>query len=192
VIRAIVLHLWLGYDHPFEDGNGRTARALFYWSMLRQGYWMFEFISISAILRRASAQYGRSFLNTETDELDATYFVTDQLDVILRALKALEKYLERKTREIQAAEQVIKGSGQYNYRQLALLGHALRNPQAEYTIRSHRVSHDVSRNTVRTDLMDLERLGLFEKRMIGNAAHFFVGERLRDLMSASQRGAASK
>lgn len=30
LIRAIILHFWLAYDHPFEDGNGRTARALFY------------------------------------------------------------------------------------------------------------------------------------------------------------------
>jgi hypothetical protein len=38
VMRAITLHFWLAYDHPFCDGNGRTARALFYWSMLKQGY----------------------------------------------------------------------------------------------------------------------------------------------------------
>ena len=40
--RAIILHFWLGYDHPFVDGNGRTARALFYWSMLRNGYGLFK------------------------------------------------------------------------------------------------------------------------------------------------------
>jgi Fic family protein len=34
VIRGIILHFWLAYDHPFVDGNGRTARALFYWQML--------------------------------------------------------------------------------------------------------------------------------------------------------------
>jgi Fic family protein len=39
-VRAIVLHFWLAYDHPFVDGNGRTARALFYWSRARQGYWL--------------------------------------------------------------------------------------------------------------------------------------------------------
>ncbi len=37
VVRAIIVHFWLAYDHPFADGNGRTARALFYWSMLSQG-----------------------------------------------------------------------------------------------------------------------------------------------------------
>ena len=50
VVRAIAIHFWLAYDHPFEDGNGRTARALFYWAMLRDRYWMCEFISISGLL----------------------------------------------------------------------------------------------------------------------------------------------
>lgn len=53
VVRAILVHFWLAHDHPFADGNGRTARALFYWTMLREGYWLTEFISISRILRAA-------------------------------------------------------------------------------------------------------------------------------------------
>ena len=44
-------------DHPFQDGNGRAARALFYWSMLRHDYWMFEFTSISRFLAKAPARY---------------------------------------------------------------------------------------------------------------------------------------
>ena len=82
VVRAIVLHFWLAYDHPFVDGNGRTARALFYWSMLRQGHWLAEHVSISRILRKAPARYVRSFLYTETDDNDLTYFVLHQLDVL--------------------------------------------------------------------------------------------------------------
>src|SRR5205814_10028127 len=50
MVRSMILHFWLAYDHPFVDGNGRTARALFYWSMLRNGYWMFEYITISKII----------------------------------------------------------------------------------------------------------------------------------------------
>ena len=65
VIRSIILHFMLGYDHPFVDGNGRTARALFYWSMLHHGYWLVEFISISQIVLKARAQYGRAYLFTE-------------------------------------------------------------------------------------------------------------------------------
>ena len=75
-LRAIILHFWLAYDHPFVDGNGRTARALFYWGMLNAGYWLFELISISNILRKAPIKYGRSFLYSETDDNDVTYFLT--------------------------------------------------------------------------------------------------------------------
>src|SRR5207302_11428896 len=82
VIRAILLHFWLGYDHPFEDGNGRTARALFYWYMRTHGYWLVEYLSISRILQNAPAKYTRAFLLTETDERDATYFIVYQLEVL--------------------------------------------------------------------------------------------------------------
>lgn len=75
VMRAIILHFWLAYDHPFVDGNGRTARALFYWMLLHAKYWLFEFISISHILRKAPIKYARSFLYTETDDNDLTYFI---------------------------------------------------------------------------------------------------------------------
>jgi Fic family protein len=178
VLRAIILHLWLAYDHPFADGNGRTARALFYWMMLREDYWLFELVSISTILKRASAQYGRSFLYTETDESDSTYFVIYQLEVICRALRALEGYLAKKTREIQEAERALKDMGVFNHRQLALLGHALRNPHAEYTVKSHQVSHQVAYATARSDLLDLVKRGLLEVRQFGNRAHYFPTQAL--------------
>ena len=163
IIRAIILHLWLGYDHPFEDGNGRTARALFYWAMLNRGYWLFEFISISTILKRASAQYGRSYLYTETDNNDATYFISYQLSVILHALHLAEKYLERKTKQIEEAECLLRNRGEFNYRQLALLSHALRKLHAEFTVKSHQVSHSIAYATARSDLMNLVDRGLLEE-----------------------------
>ena len=58
VVRAILLHFWLAFDHPFEDGNGRTARALFYWAMLHHDYWLFEFVSISSGLRSSGSSTG--------------------------------------------------------------------------------------------------------------------------------------
>jgi Fic family protein len=51
VVRAIILHFMIGCGHLFVDGNGRTARALFYWSVLHQKYRLMEFISISCIGR---------------------------------------------------------------------------------------------------------------------------------------------
>lgn len=166
VVRAILLHFMLAYDHPFEDGNGRTARALFYWSMRVQGYWLTEYLSISRILREAPAQYDRAFLLTETDEGDTTYFLIHQLGVILRAIDELHVYLEKKTAEIRSVEQLLRGSARFNHRQLALLGNAARNPGTAYTFASHAASHDVTHETARTDLSDLVERDLLarEKR----------------------------
>ncbi|OQX32665.1 MAG: hypothetical protein B0D96_13285 [Candidatus Sedimenticola endophacoides] len=186
VIRAIALHLWLAYDHPFEDGNGRTARALFYWSMLNAGYWMFEFISISSILRSASGQYARAYLHTETDENDATYFIVYQLQVIRTALHALERYLEKKTHEIQQAEKMLGDVHELNYRQMALLSHALRKPRADFTIHSHKVSHRVAYATARADLLELVERGLLSRRTMGNALHFSAGQTLREMRAQAE------
>jgi Fic family protein len=162
VIRAIILHFWLAYDHPFVDGNGRTARALFYWSMLSQGYWLFEFVSISRILKEAPSKYGKAYLYTETDDNDLTYYIIYQLEVIIRAISELDVYFERKIKEVQEVENQLKNSSQFNYRQLGLLSHATKHPGAEYTIRSHQESNNVAYATSRADLLDLEAKGLLQ------------------------------
>jgi len=166
VIRSILLHFWLAYDHPFEDGNGRTARAIFYWSMLKHRYWLTEFLSISTILKRAPGQYSRAFVYTETDGLDTTYFVLNQLKVICRAIDELHAYLARKARQVRETEKLLRRAD-LNHRQIALLSHALRHPDAEYTIRSHQTSHGVVYQSARTDLLELEQRGLLERRTVG-------------------------
>ena len=167
VVRAVLLHFWLAYDHPFVDGNGRTARILFYRSMLSEGYWLTEFLSISRILKEAPAKYGRSFLYTETDDNDATYFILYQLEVICRAIRDLHEYLARKMEEIRSIDSLLRRSAAFNYRQLALLGHALRHPGASYTFESHARSHQVAWQSGRTDLLRLQDGGLLERRKVG-------------------------
>ncbi|QPN71806.1 Fic family protein [Synechococcus sp. CBW1108] len=160
VVRAITLHFWLAYDHPFCDGNGRTARALFYWAMLHQGYWLFEFISISSVINKARGQYERSFLLSESDDNDLTYFLLTQVKVIQQAITNLHAYLERKAGEVGALQRRLEGMEGLNHRQLALLRHALRHAGFRYTVLSHQSSHGVSNQTARSDLQKLAGRGL--------------------------------
>lgn len=161
VVRAILVHFMLAYDHPFVDGNGRTSRLLFYWSMLRQDYWLAEFLPISRLLKKAPAQYARSFLHSEHDDGDLTYFVLYQLRVTQRAIDDLHEYLGRKVAETQRLRGALKAiSHRFNHRQLALLENAIKNPAAHYTVASHGRSHGVVTQTARTDLHALERDGL--------------------------------
>jgi len=188
VIRSIVLHFMLGYDHPFVDGNGRTARALFYWSMLRHGYWLTEFISISHIVLKAPAKYARSFLHTETDEADLTYFILYHLKVVMRALASLHEYIARKTQEIQQFEKELQGTAVLNHRQRALIRHAMRHPGKFYTVKGHRLSHNVSYESARSDLLDLSKRDLLEAKResggSGNRWMFFAKPQLIERLAA--------
>ncbi len=179
VVRAILLHLWLAYDHPFEDGNGRTARALFYRQMLASGYWLFECVTISRLLVRAPAQYARAFQYVETDGFDATYFILHQLEVARRAIEDLHAYLRQKMAETQEALQLL-GRADLNHRQIALVTNALGHPEAVYTFQSHAASHRVVRQSARTDLLDLEERGYLVRRTIGRQHSFVPAPDLRE------------
>lgn len=193
VVRAVLLHFWVGYDHPFEDGNGRTARALFYWCMRTRGYWLVEYLSVSRILRDAPGKYVRSYLLTETDEGDTTYFLLYQLQVLERAIEELHRYIERKTSEIREVEALIRGVSELNHRQLALLGGALRAVDHEYTLGGHAHIHDVTHETARADLGGLASAGLLERNRIGRQFVFRPPPDLADrLKRHNWRRAAAK
>lgn len=183
VVRAILLHLWLAYDHPFEDGNGRTARALFYREMLSKGYWLFEYVSISRLLLKAPVEYGRSFLYTETDSFDATYFLLYHLRILRRAIEELHAYLVRKMAELRETLSLLRRTD-LNHRQIALLSNALRHEDSVYTVHSHSESHRVTRQSARTDLLDLESRGLLERRVVGRRFDFHPAADLRARLAA--------
>ncbi|MEX2252679.1 MAG: Fic family protein [Thermoleophilaceae bacterium] len=179
VIRAILLHFWLAYDHPFEDGNGRTARALFYWYMRSHGYWLVEYLSISRILANAPSKYSKAFVLTETDERDLTYFILYQLEVIQRAVDELYAYLGRKVDEVREVEKLLRARvSDFNHRQLALLSHALRTPNQIYTLQSHSASHGVTHETARNDLLPLTERGLLIRTRMGRRHAFSPAEDL--------------
>ena len=183
MLRAVMLHFWLAYVHPFADGNGRTARALFYWSALRAGYWLTEFISISEVILRARSQYGRAFVYVETDSGDLTYFLIHQVGVLEQAFDGLARYVDETLERTRAAERVAGNLPGLNHRQRALLGHALRNPGARYTYRSHATSHGVVRQTARTDLFALMNQGLLDRGQEGRQVTFIAPEDLTTRLS---------
>lgn len=187
VVRAILLHFMIGYDHPFVDGNGRTARALYYWSMARSGYWLMEYTSISHILKEAPSQYVRAYLHTETDNNDTTYFVLHQIETIRKAISALHEYLARKSKEQQETQRLLSASPKlrtrFNHRQQAIITHALRGSGESYRVDAHQRTHNVSYQTARNDLLDLRDLGLLEVHKKGNAYLFFAPPDLRERLT---------
>ncbi len=172
VIRAILLHFWLAYEHPYVDGNGRTARAVFYWYMLSNNYWMFEYLSISRIILKSVGQYARAYLYAETDDRDITYFLVYHLKAIHLALEELQRYLTRKQMEMRKAIALLRDVPNLNYRQIALLQHALKHANAVYTIDSHKNSHNVVRATATADLQDLVERGYLTRKTQNRRFYF--------------------
>ena len=173
IVKAIILHFMLGYVHPFVDGNGRVARALFYRALNESGYSMFSFISISQVLKKAPAKYGYAFQYVETDEGDLTYFIHHQLGIITKALANLESYVQKKQRQIALIDNELRRIPM-NYRQLALLSHAIRHRSHVYSIRSHQMSHRCAYATARADLLQLTERGFLTQIPLDRKTMGFV------------------
>ena len=161
--------------------------------MLHQGYWLFEFISISSGINKARGQYERSILLSESDDNDLTYFLLAQVKVIQQAIGSLHTYLERKAHEVGTLQQRLEGMEGLNHRQLALLRHALSHSGFRYAVLCHQNSHGVSHQTARSDLQKLASRGLLLPGKGGRREIFRVPEdlpaRLDDLPAPHSFGA---
>ncbi|WP_313090006.1 Fic family protein [Chryseobacterium flavum] len=163
IVKASIIHFLIGYIHPFTDGNGRTARALFYWFLLKKGYSLIKNISISRVILESRTQYDKAFLKTEYDENDLNYFITYSIKNIRVAFEKLINYRDKKLSERKKAsfisyELLNKG---LNKRQADLLGYLyLKNKTTTVTLAEYAKTHEVVRQTASKDLNELVKIGL--------------------------------
>jgi Fic family protein len=183
IVKATILHFLIGYAHPFVDGNGRTARAVFYWFALRHGYGVFEFLSISEIIRKGYAKYPQAYLDSELDDGDLTYFVLYHLDAIQQALDRLAEHVEREQERTRRSEPLLKLAKDLNLRQRLLLEHALRHPLTQYTVKSHMNSNGIVAATSRADLDDLVRRRLMVTSKKGKQVLYLIAPGLEDRLN---------
>lgn len=152
IIRGIIIHFMIAYVHPFADGNGRTARAMFYWYMLRQGYWLTEYMSISRVIAKSKKAYEKSFLYAEADMLDIGYFVNYNLGVLEKSFKQLQEYIKRKQLDKNSANKFFK-LGNINERQAQILKMYYEDPALILTVKDLQVKFLVTPTTAKNDLM---------------------------------------
>lgn len=172
IIKAIILHFLIGYIHPFTDGNGRTARAIFYWFALKHHYDLLEYLSISRIYVHAPAQYTRAYQLAETDSNDMTYFIDFNIHVISRALEDLKQYILRKKGEEAAALHLVEEIPDLSFRQAEILRDFIRHPARYYTISEIAGKYKVSLPTARADLLLLEKKKQLKKYQDGKRQIF--------------------
>lgn len=171
IYKAIILHFLIGYIHPFVDGNGRTGRTIFYWYLLKKGYWLLEYISVSRIILNSKSQYARAYLHTEFDKNDLTYFVVYNLKCIHLALEDLKKYIQRKTSEKQHIISILRNTD-FNDRQIALIQDILQDSTTFFNVQQIQTRFNVSNQTARNDLNILEEKGILQSRKSGHKIQF--------------------
>ena len=154
IIRGIIIHFMIAYIHPFVDGNGRTARALFYWYMLKQKYWLTEYLSISRVIAKSKKSYEKAFQYTEADNNDIGYFVAYNLRVLGMSFKQLQGYLKRKQEEKKAANTFLQ-LGDINDRQAQIIKMFVDNPKEVITVKDIQTKFFISATTAKVDIMGL-------------------------------------
>jgi len=173
IIKGCIVHFMIGWIHPFTDGNGRTARALFYWYMLRQGYWLTEYLSISRIIQDTKIQYEKAYLYTESDENDIGYFIDYHLKTMAKAYTALKEYISYKQREVSQAAAFMRIPG-VNERMAQILKIINDDGDRVLTIKEVENRFNVSNFTARTDLKTLTELGYLEIIQVNKKKNHFI------------------
>lgn len=172
IIKGIIIHFLVGYIHPFNDGNGRTARSLFYWYTLSRGYWLMEYLSISRSILKTKGKYALAYIYTEYDQLDLTYFIRYHIDSMNKALDELITYIEEKLDQQRKSQEIVRLDTNITPRQGEILTEMMETPGQLFTIFQIAERFNVVYQTARTDLMHLEDLGYVVKEKRGKGLYF--------------------
>jgi Fic family protein len=170
LIKAISLHFAIGYEHPFRDGNGRVARALFYWYMFKNDFAAFRYITISVLLKSAPIQYGKSYLYTESDNMDLTYFLDYQCGIIIRAINQFKDSYKRTLEDTEKFNQWLWDYGLYkelNDKQKTVFQVAKNGVAHSFTAMNVKENLGCAYNTAASVLNGLVELKLFMKEKDG-------------------------
>ncbi len=182
IVKASILHFLIGYIHPFVDGNGRTARAIFYWYLLKNGYWLTEYLSISRVIMKTKTQYEKAYLYTEIDDMDVTYFIHYQVKILIRAFEDLKEYVAKKKKEETKLLKFLR-LGEINERQAEILYKIEKKPTVFFTVKEIENSYGVTNQTARTDLEELVFRGFLKKIAVNKKSYnYWKGDNFESIL----------
>jgi Fic family protein len=180
VIKAIFIHFWIAYLHPFTDGNGRLARALFYWYLLKNDYWIFSYLPISTIIKKSPSKYAMAYIYSEQDSKDISYFVDYMLTKIFQAINQFDSYVQREINRNRKVEESISQGISLNDRQKKLIFY-LYSSKYSVTMTSHSITNNISRQTAAKDLKFLENSGFIKGVREGKYIRYFATDDLKKM-----------
>ncbi len=181
IIKAIMLHFWIGYLHPFTDGNGRLARLIFYWYLLKKKYWAFSYLPLSAVIKRSKKSYTMAYVYSEQDNYDLTYFISYQMKKIREASSGFQEYLSEIRKSNREMTRIARGSLNLNERQIQTLRYLSGNSDDYSTVKTHGSIYRISKATAIKDLRILTEKGFLKKKKVGKNSYFYGTEKIDSL-----------
>ncbi|MCX6745322.1 MAG: Fic family protein [Candidatus Parcubacteria bacterium] len=181
IIKAIMLHFWMGYLHPFTDGNGRLARLLFYWYLIKKGYWAFIYLPISKVIKLAPKQYIMAYVYSEQDDNDLTYFIDYNIKKIKLAVKEFEEYLAKQSKGNVQMKKNSEAKYGLNIRQIQLLQYLHGDSDERTSLKTHMNINQVAKMTAHKDLKDLVKKGLLVHKKQGKNVYYYGAEKIKEL-----------
>lgn len=165
VLKAAIAHLWFVTIHPFEDGNGRIARAIADMTLARSEDSPQRFYSMSAQIRVERKAYYDVLEATQKGNLDVTQWLEWFLGCLSRAFDGAETILGSVLKKARFWE--THSSEPFNERQRKVLARLLDGFEGKLTSSKWAVLGKCSQDTASRDIDDLVKRGILVKDAAG-------------------------
>lgn len=172
LIQAAIVHLWFVILHPFDDGNGRIARALTDMMLSRSDDSKFRFYSMSSQIQKNRKSYYEILERTQKGSMDITNWLIWFLETLLSAIRSSSEITEK---VLQKAEFWQRHSNIiFNERQIKVLNRFLDNFEGNLTTTKWAKMSNCSQDTANLDINDLITKKILKKNGKGRATHYLL------------------
>jgi Fic family protein len=172
VIKAGIAHLWFVTVHPFDDGNGRIARAITDMQLARADESAQRFYSMSAQIRKDRKEYYEILESTQKGSMDITNWLGWFLQCLDRALEASSETLASVLKKASFWEK--HASTSLNQRQRLMLNKLLDGFEGKLNTSKWAKITKTSTDTALRDIQDLMAKGILEKEEGGGRSTSYI------------------
>ena len=172
LVRIALAHLWFLTLHPFEDGNGRLARALTEYLLARQERSALRFYSLSAQIQRDKAAYYDELEHAQRNSLDVTRWVSWFLTLHSRALDSAAKSLEAILKKARFWRDHAQDD--FNAHQRKVLNMLLDGFEGNLTSSKWAKICKVSQDTAAREIAPLVSSGVLRQEGAGRSTHYVI------------------
>jgi len=165
ILKSAIAHLWFITIHPFEDGNGRIARALSEMLLTRSDDTPQRFYSMSSQIRTARKEYYNILEKTQKGTLDITEWMLWYLKCLTDAINSsdiiLSKVLSKHKFWIKYSSKAL------NSRQILMINKLLENFEGQLTSSKWAKIAKCSQDTALRDIQELLSMNILKKQPSG-------------------------